>query len=104
MYTNGSDYKLARKLKSLTDHTIWDGSNEDRCALIREKIRRNMHNAYEVSSKRYNERARRVKLIPGQGVYRRNYVQSNFSKNFNAKFARKFLRCRITKLVGNNIY
>lgn len=104
MYTNGSDYKLARKLKSLTDHTIWAGSNEDRGALIREKIRRNMHNAYEVSSKRYNERARRVKLIPGQEVYRRNYVQSNFSKNFNAKFARKFLRCRITRPVGNNIY
>lgn len=104
MYTNGSDYKLARKLKSLTDHELSHLARNDKLQLIREKIRANMHDAYEKSAKRYNARARNVKFIPGQEIFRRNHVLSDFGKNFNAKFAKKFLKCRIVKPVGNNMY
>lgn len=104
MYTNGSDYRLARKLKSMTDHDILHLKRNDRIDLIREKIKQNMHQAYEQSAKRYNARARRIIFTPGQEVYRRNNVLSDFSKCFNAKFARKFLKCRITKPIGNNMY
>lgn len=104
MYTKGSDYKLATKLKSLTEHEILHLDRNDRLMLIRDKIKQNMHKAYEASAQRYNPRARLTKFAPGQEVYRRNYLLSDFQKNFNAKFARKFRKCRIVKPVGNNMY
>lgn len=104
LYTSGSDYKLARHLKSLTDHDLKNLDRVDRLCLIREKIRSNMHSAYEKSAEKYNKRARILKLVPGQEVYRRNYVLSEFKKNFNAKFAPKFMKVRIVKPVGNNMY
>lgn len=104
MYTNGADYKLAKKLKSLTDHQIQGLNKTDKLELIRERIKENMHKSYERSAKRYNERARILKLVPGQEVYRKNHALSDFGKNFNAKFARKFIKCRIVKPIGNNMY
>lgn len=104
MYTSGTDYKLARKLRSLTDHEILQLQKGDKLALMRENIERNMHSAYEASAKRYNERARRVKFVPGQEVFRRNHPLSDFKNNVNAKFCRKFLKCRVVKPVGNNMY
>lgn len=76
----------------------------DRMNVIRDQIKENMNKAYEKSAERYNKRARIVKLIPGQEVYRRNMVLSNFKKSRNAKFCKKFLKCRIVRPVGNNLY
>lgn len=104
MYTNGADYRLARRLRSLTDHEIQGIDGTAKMEAIREKIKINMHNAYQRSSARYNQRARVVKFVPGQEVYRRNVVLSDFSKNKNSKFCRKFLKCRIVKPVGNHMY
>lgn len=104
MYTHGSDYKLAKKLLSMTDHEISQTNRKDKMEIIREKIKANMHQAYEQSAKRYNARARVISFTPGQEVYKRNNVLSDFGKNFNAKFARKFIKCRIVKPIGNNMY
>ncbi|XP_059223269.1 uncharacterized protein LOC131997034 [Stomoxys calcitrans] len=104
MYSSGVSYKLARKLRSLTEHEILQMGKTDRMTLIRERIKENKHKAFETSSRRYNQRARVVKFIPGQEIYRRNYVLSDFGKNLNAKFARKFTKCRISGMVGNNMY
>ncbi|BFF96484.1 uncharacterized protein DMAD_05120 [Drosophila madeirensis] len=41
---------------------------------------------------------------PGQEVYRRNFTLSDFGKSYNAKFARKFLKCRVVRPVGNNAF
>lgn len=57
-----------------------------------------------MSAKRYNMRARVIKFTPGQEIFRRNYVQSDFSKCFNAKFAKKFTKCRIVRPIGSNMY
>lgn len=104
MFSNGCDYKLARKLKSLSDHEINSLKNNEKLELIREKIKENMHKAYEKSAERYNKRARQVKFIPGQEVYRRNNILSDFQKNRNAKFCKKFIKCRILKPIGNHMY
>ena len=50
-YTNGADYNLARKLKSMTDHEITPFDRSDRLKIIFEKIKSNMHEAYEKSAK-----------------------------------------------------
>lgn len=104
MYTSGAEYELGRKLQSLTDHQILEITRNDKLDIIREQIRDNMRKAYEQSAKRYNQRARKVTFKPGQEVYRRNMVLSNFEKNQNAKFCRKFIKCRIVRPVGNNMF
>ncbi|XP_041566016.1 uncharacterized protein K02A2.6-like [Drosophila elegans] len=78
MFLNGASYKLARKLKSLCDHEMSGMRTADKLQLIQDK--------------------------PGQEVYRRNFAPSDFKKAFNAKFARKFLKARVVKTVGNKSY
>ena len=102
MFTSGADYKLARKLSLMDDVEIL--SKSDNLALLRDKIKENMHQAYERSAKQYNLKVRMTKFFPGQEVYKRNFVLSDFKNNINAKFCRKFIKCRITKVLGNNMY
>jgi len=104
MYLNGSNYRLARKLRSLSDHEISSLEAKDRLAVIRDQVKQQLHKAYERSRQRYDQRARHLRLEPGQEVWRRNFVLSNFSKAFNAKFARKFLKSRVVRAVGTNAY
>lgn len=104
MYTSGADYKLGRKLQSLSDHEILDLKRDDKMEIIREKIKVNMQKAQERSAERYNRGARVTKFVPGQEVYRRNNILSNFAKNINSKFCKKFLKCRVVRPMGNNMY
>lgn len=104
MFTSGADYKLARKLKCLDDSEFVLLEDKDKLSLIREAIRKNMHRQFEKSAIRYEKGARLVRFVPGQEVYKRNFILSNFGKNINAKFCRKFTRCRILRVLGNNMY
>ncbi|KAH8394032.1 hypothetical protein KR215_004380 [Drosophila sulfurigaster] len=104
MYLNGHQYKLARKLRSLPDHGITDLEARDKLAIIRSQVKEHLHKAYERSRQRYDQRARQLLLTPGQEVWRRNFVLSNFGKAFNAKFAKKFVKCRVVRGVGSNAY
>lgn len=104
MFTSGSDYKLARKLKALDDSDFIMLDPSDRISLIREKVKENLHRAYEKSALRYNKGARVVRFVPGQEVFKRNFVLSNFKNNVNAKFCRKFTKSRILRVLGNNMY
>lgn len=104
MISHGSVYKLAKKLQSLDDPELNVTPQSIKIDLIRKQIRENLHKAYLRNEKSYNMRCRQVKYIPGQEVYRRNFQQSDFRNNFNAKLARKFLKCRIRRSVGNSLY
>ncbi|XP_041452025.1 uncharacterized protein LOC121405424 [Drosophila obscura] len=104
MYLHGSCYKLAKRLRSIGEHDISLLESQDKRKLIQERIRDTLHHAYERSSLRYNQRARVFYARPGQEVFRRNFVLSDFGKCFNTKFARKFIRCRVVKPVGENAY
>ncbi|KAH8257630.1 hypothetical protein KR026_001507, partial [Drosophila bipectinata] len=97
-------YQVARRLKALEDNEILCLPSSERMALIRDAVRRNLHGAHETSARVYNRRTRMVRFRPGQEVFRRNFVLSDFGKNFNAKFARKFVRCRIRKPIGDHMY
>ncbi|KAH8361683.1 hypothetical protein KR084_011456 [Drosophila pseudotakahashii] len=99
-----TNYRLARKLKSLCDHEMAGMKTADKLRVIQEKVRRNLETAYDRSRQRYDQRARNFLAKPGQEVNRRNFVLSDFGKSFNAKFARKFLKARVVKAVGNNAY
>jgi len=58
---------------------------------IHAKVQKQLEGAYEMSRQRYDKRTRILLVKPGQEVFRRNFVLSDFSKSFNAKFARKFI-------------
>ncbi|XP_070140470.1 uncharacterized protein [Drosophila kikkawai] len=104
MFTNGADYQLARRLQVLGDNELEGLEAGERMALIRDTIRNNLHEAHENSARFFNRRTREVAFRPGQEAFRRNHVLSDFGKCFNAKFARKFLKCRIRRPIGNHMY
>ncbi|KAH8246464.1 hypothetical protein KR038_003945 [Drosophila bunnanda] len=72
--------------------------------VVQEKVRKCLESAYDRSRRRYDQRARVFAASPGQEVYRRNFVLSDFGKQFNAKFAKKFLKARVVKAIGENAY
>lgn len=98
MIAHDTVYRLARKLKLL---------NESESNLLPKGVKSELlhnHQAYLKNEKTYNTRCRAVKYLPGQEVYRRNFRQSEFKSEYNAKPDNKFLRCRITRPVGNSLY
>ena len=54
--------------------------------------------------KEYNKRTRNIHFAPNQEVLRRNFVQSCFKDNVNAKFCHKWAKARVVKSVGNSSY
>lgn len=72
--------------------------------MVSSRVQNILNKAYKMSKLRYDQRSRIFHATPGQEIYRRNFVLSNFSRSFKAKFARKFLRARVVKMVGNNAY
>jgi len=104
MFTNGKDYSLARKLNALNEAEIAQLPRSERQQLSREKIKERIHQAYEKAAKSYNLKAREIRYSPGQEIYKRNFVLSDFSKNKNSKFCRKYTKCQVTKALGNSLY
>ena len=104
IFTHGSDYNLARKLNAIDDSELRMVDPKDRLELIREKMKKNMNTAYEKGARQYNKRTRNINFAPNQEVYRRNFVQSSFKDNINAKFCNKWVKARVVKPVGNSSY
>ncbi|KAH8265690.1 hypothetical protein KR038_010997, partial [Drosophila bunnanda] len=104
MFLHGSSYRLARKLQSLCVHEMAGIPTADKLRVVQEKVRKCLESAYDRSRRRYDQRARVFAARPGQEVYRRNFVLSDFGKQFNAKFAKKFLKARVVKAIGGNAY
>ncbi|KAH8329809.1 hypothetical protein KR074_010663 [Drosophila pseudoananassae] len=98
------DYQLARKLKALNESEIQQLRRSEKqqvqCSGIKERI----HQAYEEAAQRYNLKTKKVKYLPGQEVFKRNFVLSNLRKNINAKFCKKYVKCRVCKVLGNSLY
>lgn len=75
----------------------------------REKIRKvvvdRLRVAYEKNKGQYNLRRRPVSFVPGQQVYRRNFVQSDKAKDFAEKLAPKYIGpFTVVKKVGYRGY
>lgn len=101
---HGSSYNLLRKLGTLRDPSIEILAPIEHRNLQHERVRENLRKAHEAHERTYNRSVRTVNFKPGQEVFRRNFVQSNFEKNINAKLAKKFLKCRVTRKVGTALY
>lgn len=104
MITHASAYKLARKLDLLEDAENRLENRSEFLELVRDNVKQNLHKSYESNAKRYNVRCRITKFRPGQEIFRRNFQLSDFSKQISAKLCKKFVKGRIVKAVGNNLY
>lgn len=104
MMTHGRNYDLVRRLNAVEDGEILLLPRQKRLQCIREKIRLNLAKANEKGAKTYNIRTRDIRFVPGQEVYRRNFVLSDSSKYLSSKLCPKFVKCRIVQSVGKNMY
>lgn len=86
----------------LTDDTII--KRVDKLSSIRDKIAHNLDKAHERATKVYNTRTKNIHYRVGQELFRRNHNLSNFKKGINAKFAPKYIKCRIRGKIGNALY
>lgn len=102
MCLHGSSYPLLEKLNMLTDDTII--KRVDKLSSIRDKIAHNLDKAHERATKVYNTRTKNIHYRVGQELFRRNHNLSNFKKGINAKFAPKYIKCRIRGKIGNALY
>ena len=101
---HASSYALLRKLGCLAESELEILNRSDFQCLTSDKIIKNLRKAHERCEKTYNVRSREVVFRPVQEVFRRNFAQSSFRDNFNAKLANKFLKCRIVRKIGNALY
>ena len=101
---HASAYALLRRLGSLSEPDIEVVPKSDLRQLVGFDVLKNLKNAHDRVEKTYNLRSRPVEFSPGQEVYRRNFAQSDFSNNYNAKLGKKFIKCRILRKLGTALY
>lgn len=68
------------------------------------KVRNNLKKAYESSRAQYNRRTVSKVFAADDMVWRKNFVLSDASKNFTAKFAPRYQKCRVIRKIGSNSY
>lgn len=72
---------------------------------LRKLVQQRLLDAYNKNSKYYNLRRRHVSFVPGQQVFRKNFVQSDKAKSFTAKLAPKYIGpFTVVKQVGTRGY
>lgn len=105
MIQHGCQYEILKKLNCLNEPMrIDEVPISDRIAFVHEKLRENLARSHKQYEKQYNLRSRDIKFILGQEVFKRNFTLSDKGKNINAKFCKKFIKCRVRAIVGRNRY
>lgn len=104
MIQHGAAYPLLRNLRALDSGEVEVlPPPELRCTLNRD-VRNKLQLAQERNRRTYNLKAREVTFKPGQEVFRRSFVQSDATKNFNAKLSKQWLPARIVRKKGACLY
>ncbi|XP_064554635.1 uncharacterized protein LOC135439771 [Drosophila montana] len=104
MFTNGAENKLARRLKAVSDTGVQNLARVDKHQIYRARMHDTMHAVYEKATRSYNLKSREITYAPGQEIYKRNFILSDFAKGRNAKFCHKYAKCRVVRAVGSSIY
>lgn len=105
MVQHASQYEILKNLNCLNEEIdIETTSFPDKIRLVHNELRNNLDNAHKQYERLYNLRSKPVKFSVGQEIYKRNFVLSDKNKKINAKFCKKFIKCRVRAIVGNNRY
>lgn len=101
---HGADYAVLRRLKGLNNSGITIIPKMAKMNILHDHIKASLANAHSRYETAYNLRSKSVKFNVGDIVFRRNFVLSDASKKFCAKLSPKFLKMRVRRSVGNNLY
>lgn len=101
---HGSAYALIKNLNGLPMPNTVALPPSDFQDILRQQIQDRLQRAHDKHEAVYNTRSKFVSYVPGQELYRRNFTQSDFAKNYNAKLAKKFLKCRVVRKIGTAMY
>lgn len=104
MIQHAGSYSLLRELKALGTGDIEIIPASDYRDELNKTIREKIQQAHDRNTKTYNIRTREVNFVPGQEVFLRNFRQSDFSGNYNAKLGKQWTPARIVNKVGSSTY
>lgn len=104
MVQHGSDYELLRKLDAVNHSDLNFISQNDKLQILHSYLKERINEAHDKSAKTYNLRKRTIAFREGQEVFCRTFPQSCFKTNFVAKFAPRFQKARVLKVLGKNRY
>lgn len=104
MVQHAGTYPLLRSLQALPDGDMQIMPANDFREVIMDSVRQNVEKANDRNRRQYDKRSKKVSYKPGQEVFIRNFRQSDFSKNFNAKLGRQWTPARIRSRKGGSVY
>lgn len=104
MIQHAGAYSLLRDVQLLPTSDIRVVPSADFRDVVQEKVRERLQQAHDRNAKTYNTRAKEVSFRPGQEVFIRNFKQSDFAKNFNAKLGKQWTPARIVAKIGSSLY
>lgn len=104
MLYHGDDYKLIKRLDKLGGPEVSVLPNQTKMQIVRDFVQENLAKTHDRNKKQYDTRARTIKFKEGDEVWRKNFVQSDAQKGITKKFAKKYIKARIRKVLGNNRY
>lgn len=67
-------------------------------------VKNRLKSSYERNAKVYNLRRRNITFSPGDYVYKRNKVLSDAANHFAAKLAKKYIKCKVVRKLGQVTY
>lgn len=104
MIHSGQDYKLLRKLDSLGGTEINVLPKESCLQIIRSFVENNLDNSHERNRQRHNRKCKTTLYKIGDELWRRNFILSDSKLGITKKFARKYIKCRVRKVLGDHRY
>lgn len=104
MVEHSSIYKLLRQLDTVNEPEERVIPFDYQKQLLRERLMDRIEKAHDRYAKEYNTRAKERKFTVGQEVLKRNIVLSNAGERFCKKFAPQFVKCRVKRIIGGNLY
>lgn len=105
MVFSGATHKITRMKEAITDKIEETPIDlNERMDEVRLKVIDNLRKAYEQYSKQYNLRARVISFEPGEVVWRKDFSLSDATKNYSAKLAPKYIKCKVEKKIGKSTY
>lgn len=104
MVQHAGAYPILRNLQALETGDIEVIPPAELRGDINRQVRERLQQVQERSARVYNKRARDVVFQSGQEVFRRNFQQSDATRNFNAKLAKQWIPARIVRRKGASLY
>lgn len=104
MVQHAGSYAIFRDLRALGTGKIEIVTCADHQEATYKQIIEKQQLAHDRNVKTYDTRSRNVTFEPRQEVSLRNFMQSDFANNYNAKLGRQWTPARIVSRKGSSLY